>query len=136
MAVRGEVEPNEVSMKIQMTMFVALALAASLGGCGTRGPQSATVQVPSPEVKDAVFYDEKNHDYAFISGEYFKMSSDNRLDVVASLDGSTWKPARTVFASSSTEYKARLPFDASYPKVWVRVFGMNGEYSEPFLVHF
>ena len=37
--------------------------------------------------------------------------------------------------SSPTVYKATIPYSSSYPNVYVRVFGMNGDYSPPVLVH-
>ncbi|HWE03846.1 MAG TPA: hypothetical protein VG326_15685 [Tepidisphaeraceae bacterium] len=113
---------------------LTLVIIATVAGCASDN-SAPPGTVPAPEISSAVFYDSKDHENVFITGAYFKLKSDNRLDVIASLNGRNWTQARRIMDSSSTIYKATIPYGAEYPQVWVRVYGMNGEYSPPFLVH-
>jgi hypothetical protein len=114
---------------------VTLLLMGAIAGCESQNAAPSTDLIPPPEVTDAVFYDNHNHENVFITGVYFKLQSDYRMDVIASLNGRNWAPARKIMESSSTNYKVTLPYGAEYPQVWVRVYGMNGQFSPPFLVH-
>jgi hypothetical protein len=107
---------------------------AVIAGCASSDAPLPPGVVPPPEITSAVFYDNKDHENVYITGEYFKIQSDNRMDVIASLDGRNWTRARKIMDSSPTTYKATIPYNASYPQVYVRVYGMNGDYSPPFLV--
>lgn len=120
-------------MKPIIAIFAASVLL--LAGCSSN-KGSAELYVPPPVVTDAVYYDSHNHNYVYITGEFFQLDGDTPLDVVTSFNGARWVPAIKIFHASAREYKVSLPYGPEYPEVWVRVYGMNHEYSEPFRVHF
>ncbi|HZK80040.1 MAG TPA: hypothetical protein VFC46_03215 [Humisphaera sp.] len=112
-----------------------LICMTAIAGCAPNETPRPFGVAPPPEITSAIYYDNKNRENVYITGAYFKLQSDNRIDVVASIDGHTWVQARKIMESSPTVYKATIPYNSSYPNVYVRVFGMNGDYSPPVLVH-
>jgi hypothetical protein len=70
-----------------------------------------------------------------ITGEYFKIKSDSKMDVVESLNGRNWESATKIVESEPTKYTVIVPHGIEFKDVWVRVYGMDGEYSPPALVH-
>jgi hypothetical protein len=103
-----------------------------MGGCASTPPRSD--DIPPPEITEAVFR-VGSLDTCFISGAYFKLKSNNKMDVIASLNGRNWSPSLKILSASPTSFSAILPYGPDYPQVFVRVYGMNDTYSEPFLVH-
>ncbi len=104
-----------------------------LSGCRPHTPPPEPA-VPPPVITDA-FYDVGNREYVIIKGEFFKFPSDSKLDVIATLNGRDWRPSARITESTGLNYRAAIAYGPQYPKVFVRVFGINGAYSEPFLVH-
>ena len=123
------------AMKQTIALVLLSGAILSLAGCGSIKVPDA-VHIPPPVIADAVYYDSRNHENVFITGEFFRMESTTPLDVVASFNGGKWLPAVKILKSSAREYRVTLPFGPEYPSVWVRVYGMNGQYSEPVRVHF
>lgn len=124
-------------MKRLMLGMVGILWMVALSGCQQPPPTaSADAPPPPPTITDALFYDHNNHDNVAIVGEFFPIKPAQRADVIASPNGTAWKPAIRILQASPTEMRATLPYGPEFPRVWVRVYGMNGQYSEPFLVHF
>ena len=119
-------------MKTRTFLALTLIGLATLSGCAHNEESARTV--PPPEVTDAIFRVGQN-DVVQIKGEYFKVQSNNKSDVVASLNGRNWIPAKKIIESSPTEYVVVLPYGPDFPQVWVRVYGMNEKFSDPYLVH-
>jgi hypothetical protein len=119
-------------MTTRNSVMCSLFSLALLAGCATT-PQP-TDEIPPPEITEAVFR-VGSLDTCYISGAYFKLKSNNKSDVIASLNGRNWSPAVKILTFSGTEYSAILPFGPDYPQVYVRIYGMNETYSEPFIVY-
>lgn len=119
-------------MKTHNPLFLPLISLAIFSGCAPieKGPE---VVIPPPTISDAFFPPGKLETIR-ITGEYFKMKSTSKSDVVVSINGRNWTPAKKIVDSSPTEYEAEIPYDAS-SQIWVRVYGMSEDYSGPYLVH-
>jgi hypothetical protein len=105
---------------------------ASLCGCAPV-VQSRPPEIPPPEITSAKFQLGQPYTVVIV-GEFFKIKSDNKKDVVVSLNGRNWIAATSISESSPTSYTAVLPYGVSFPQVWVRVYGIDEEYSQPMLV--
>jgi hypothetical protein len=123
---------QKVDMKTRNLSLFPLICLAALSGCAT-GEKPAG-EMPDATISDA-YYPPGEVGTIHIKGEFFKMKSDNKSDVVVSLNGQRWKPATKIVESSPTEYIANIPYNAAFPQVWVRVYGMNSKYSDLFLIH-
>jgi hypothetical protein len=123
---------TEVAMKTRALFALTVLCLAALCGCGqvAREPDGN----PPPTISDAVYLP-GSLDTISITGEYFKLKSTLKGDVVVSLNGRNWTPAKKILESSPTRYVAVIPYGPAYPDVWVRVFGMNEEYSSVALIH-
>jgi hypothetical protein len=110
--------------------ILVLIFAAALCGCVT---QEENTEIPPPTITKAAFVMGYSNTVT-IRGEFFKIKSDNMKDVLVNIGGNKWEPAKAITDSSPTSYTADLPYGINFPEVWVRVFGLNGEYSGPFLV--
>jgi hypothetical protein len=119
-------------MTMRISVMCSLLCLTLLTGCATT-PASTTEQIPPPEITEAVFK-VGSLDTCFISGFYFKLKSNSKSDVIASLNGRNWSPSLKILDASPTSFTVILPYGPDHPQVFVRVYGMNGEYSEPFLV--
>ena len=118
---------------IRISSVIALSLGLFLGGCATVN-ESKPDAAPAPVIFDAGFQ-LGDHQKAVLIGEYFKIKSDRKIDVIESLNGRNWEPAIQIVDSAPDRYTVILPYGIEFPDVWVRIYGMNGEYSAPVLVH-
>ncbi|HET6247683.1 MAG TPA: hypothetical protein VFE47_08305 [Tepidisphaeraceae bacterium] len=112
-----------------MSLVIILGFMA---GCSALAPEPKP-EVPPATISAAAFRAGEPFTVV-ITGEFFKIKSDNKKDVIVSLNGRNWFPATSISDSSPTGYTAVLPYGVSFPNLWVRVYGMDGEYSQPFLV--
>ena len=120
-------------MKTCTAVALILISLAGLAGC-TPAAKPSDAAIPPPTISDAV-YPPGSLDTIRITGEYFKTKSTEKNDVVVSLNGRNWAPAKKILESSPTEYVAVIPYGPAFPTVWVRVYGMNTEYSSVALIH-
>ena len=120
-------------MKTFRHSILVLIVAATFAGCA-HTEQSKSPDLPPPTISNATF--QLGHPYTVvITGEFFKIKSDSKKDVLVSLNGRNWEAAKSITNSSPVSYTADLPYGINFPQVWVRVYGLNEEYSGPFLVH-
>jgi len=117
------------------TLWTVVSICLSLlAGCANQDPSAKSGAIPAAKITDAR-YDPATHEFVVIDGEYFKAPSESKLDVITSLDGRDWKQARKIISSGAMSYKATIPYGPEYPNVWVRVYGMDGQFSQPYRVH-
>jgi hypothetical protein len=127
-------------MKIGMRFPGVLLCALVLSGCAPEAPKPAPSadwreNLPAPRIDSAVFAGAGMlRDTIQVKGAYFKEKSNEKDDLVVSTNGTIWVPPTKITDSSATSYVAILPYTANYPAVLVKVFGMNGHYSEPIAV--
>ena len=120
-------------MKTRTLLIVTIFSFLMLGGCASPN-KSEENEVPRAVITN-VEYDAADRDAVVISGEYFKYPSDNRNDVICSLNAGDWQPAKKIVDSSGLKYKAVLPYGQDFAHVWIRVYGLRNEYSEAYLLH-
>jgi hypothetical protein len=119
-------------MNNRALVFIGLAVLIScLAGCTPVAPTPP--EIPPAVISHAAFIPGEV-DTVLIDGEFFKIQSDDKKDVVVSLNGRNWFPAKSITKSSPTSYTAVLPYGIAFPQVWVRVYGMNDDYSGTYLV--
>lgn len=112
------------------TLCIALALVMMAGCAATH---ETPPEIPPPVISRASF-SISAPTTVVITGEFFKINSDNKKDVIVSLNGSNWLAATNITDSSPTSYTAVVPYGINYPAVWVRVYGMDNQYSAPYLI--
>jgi hypothetical protein len=128
-------------MKIGILLPSILVSLAVLGGCAHEEPKPAQSadwreNLPPPRVDSAVFSGEGMlRDTIELKGAYFKLKSTSKDDIIVSINGNVWVPATRILDSSGTTYSAVIPYTANYAAVWVKIFGMNGHYSDPLALH-
>lgn len=132
---------NGFSMKIGILFSIALLCLVVLNGCAHETPKPAPSadwreNLPAPRIDSAVFSGAGQlRDTIEVKGAYFKLHSTGKDDIVVSVNGNVWLPATKILDSSGSSYSAVIPYTANYSAVFIRVFGMNGHYSEPLAIH-
>lgn len=119
---------------MKRSFLIGLGCLASTWTIGCSSTPAPVEETPPPRIFDAAFNPD-DHDYVLIRGEYFKFEKNDPNDVLASPSGANWKPAIKIIEASGTSYKVSIPYTSEYPNVWIRVYGINETYSEPFLIH-
>jgi hypothetical protein len=114
-------------MKTLGYSICVLICCAVFIGCA---PIEENNAVPPPTITQAT-YIMGQPNTILITGEFFKIKSDDKKDVIVSLNGRNWQPAKAIGSSSPTSYTADIPYGIDFPEVWVRVYGINEEYSDP-----
>ncbi|HZL34544.1 MAG TPA: hypothetical protein VFC78_04485 [Tepidisphaeraceae bacterium] len=118
--------------------LVVLAGCASQPASSGKSLQSQTTsprdKLPAPFVEAAAYVGHGGalRDTVHITGAYFDLTGDSKSDVLTSLDLRHWEPAKKIADASGTAYTAVVAHSAEFDYVYVRVFGMNGQYTLPF----
>ena len=118
-------------MKTCILSVLAASLLVLFSGCAHEDDSG---RIPPPTITDAVYWQGVDQ-IATITGDFFKAKSTYKGDVIVSLNGRNWTPAKKIMESSATKYVAVLPYGPDFPEVWVRVYGINEKFSDPYLVH-
>ena len=95
-------------------------------------------RLPAPVIDSAKYTGEggANRDTIEVAGAFFTTQPPSaKSDVVTSSDLRNWTPAKKITQPSDGKtIAAQVADPAGTEHVWVRVFGMNGHYTEPFMI--